>query len=144
MDVSKPLELTRIEEIRILQNARLIHNNDLNPIRSDENIRVQFEVSGDIRGSITCYLCLDGLEFSSAERNFIYPLFTESMNILLGRQISIDPQFSSSVVKLSPPKINLNPCVVDTTSRRMTQKYELELDSHYYQILTEYSLTVMN
>lgn len=144
MEVSKPIELTRIEEIKILQNARLIYKNDLNPVYSQENIRVQFEVTGEIRGSITCYLCIDGMDFSASEKNFIYPLFTEAMNILLGRQISLDPELSSFQIRLSPPKINLNPMEINTKLRAMTQKYELELDAHYYQILTEYNLTALN
>jgi hypothetical protein len=144
MEVSKPMDLTRIEEIKILQNARLIYKHDLNPVVSHENIRVQFQISGDLQGSITCYLCIDGMDLYSSEKNFIYPLFTEAMNILLGRQLSVDPKLNKLKLQLSPPKINLNPLEINTNLRSMTQKYELELDSHFYQILTEYNLTALN
>jgi hypothetical protein len=54
MEVLKPIELSRIEELRILQNVRLLNKFDLNPIRSTENLMVQFDVTGDVRGCITC------------------------------------------------------------------------------------------
>ena len=144
MEVSKPIELTRIAEIKILQNVRLIHRHDLNPIYSKENLRVQFEISGEIRGTITCYLCLDGHELNHSDKNFIFPLFAESMNILVGRQITLDEEFSNFRVKLNAPKINMNAKEVNTSLRSMTQKYDLELDDRTFNVLTEYSLEALN
>lgn len=144
MEVTKALELTRIDEIQILQNVRLIYKHDLNPIYSKENLRVQFEISGDIKGKITCYLCLDGSELTPAEKNNIYPLFVEAMNILIGRQISMDEEFSHYRLKLSSPKLSMIPVEVNTAYRSMTQKYDLELDSGSYHVLTEYNLEALN
>ncbi|MGE3609467.1 MAG: hypothetical protein AB7I27_07760 [Bacteriovoracaceae bacterium] len=144
MEVSRPIEITRIDEIRILKNVRLIHNSDLNPIFSKDNLRVQFTISGEIRGGITCYLCLDGHELSQSDRNYIFPLFAEAMNILIGRQISLDDEISHFKINLSSPKLNMNPTVIDTKSRILTHKYDLELEDTSFEVLTEYSLEVIN
>lgn len=144
MEVTRMLELSRIDELKILHNVRLLHSHDLNPTTSNENLRVQFEVNGDIRGHITCYLCLDGFELSGSERNYIFPLFAESMNILVGRQISLDEEFRNMRVQLSPPKISLISKEITTQSRSMIQKYELEMEEMNLTVLIEYSLEGMN
>lgn len=144
MEVSKPIELARIDEIKILHNVRLIHRHDLNPVYSKDNLRVQFTLTGDIKGAITCYLCLDGLELSHSDKNYLFPLFVESMNILVGRQITLDEEFTNFKINLSTPKLSMIPVEVNTSLRSMTQKYELELDDISYKILTEYQLEAMN
>jgi hypothetical protein len=53
MEVLKSIELARIDEIRILHNVRLIYRHDLNPIYSKDNLQVQFNLSGELKGSIT-------------------------------------------------------------------------------------------
>jgi hypothetical protein len=144
MEVLKPIELTRISEIKILQNVRLIHRMDLNPVYSKDNLRVQFEISGEIKGSITCYLCLDGHELEPVERNYIFPLFVEAMNILIGRQITLDDELSHFKINLSAPKISMITKELNTALRSMTQKYDLELEDQSFTILTEYNLTALN
>lgn len=144
MEVSRPLELARISEIKILQNVRLIHKHDLNPVYSKDNLRVQFELSGDIKGSITCYLCLDNQDLTPMDRNYIFPLFVEAMNILVGKQISMDDELSLFQIKLSPPKLSMIPKELNTALRTVTQKYELELEAASYNVLTEYSLEALN
>lgn len=144
MDVSKPLEMARIEEIKILHNVRLVHKNDLNPIYSKENLRVQFEISGDLKGAVTCYLCLDGQELTPTDRNYLFPLFVESMNILIGRQISLDEDLAKFKLKLSGPKLNMNSIELNSKLKIMMQKYELELEGFHYNILTEYNLESLN
>lgn len=144
MEVLKPLELARIAEIKILQNVRLIHRLDLNPVYSKDNLRVQFEISGEIKGSITCYLCIDGHELSHADRNYLFPLFVESMNILIGRQITLDDDLSGFKINLSSPKLSMIAKEINTSLRSMTQKYDLELDDTSFVVLTEYNLEAMN
>lgn len=144
MEVLKPLELARIAEIKILQNVRLIHRHDLNPVYSKDNLRVQFEITGEIKGSITCYLCIDGQELSHSERNYLFPLFVESMNILIGRQISLDEDLSNFKIHLSSPKISMIAKEINTSLRSLTQKYELELEDTSYNVLTEYNLEALN
>jgi hypothetical protein len=144
MDVSKPIEISRIEELRIIHNVRIVHRRDLNPVTSSLNLRVQFEVSGEIRGSITCYLCLDGHELLPIERNYIFPLFVESMNILVGRQLSLDDEISHFKLRLSPPKLNMNSIEISTSRRALTHKYELEIESRAFTVLGEYSLESIN
>jgi hypothetical protein len=144
MEVSRLIELTRIDEIKILQNVRLVHRHDLNPTYSKENLRVQFEISGELKGVVTCFLCLDGHELVASERNFIFPLFVESMNILVGRQITLDEELNHFQVKLSSPKLNMNATEINTSYKRMMQKYNLELDSMIFEVLTEYNLEVLN
>lgn len=144
MEVSKPIEFARIDEIKILHNVRLIHRHDLNPVYSKDNLRVQFDLKGEIKGSITCYLCLDGEELTESERNYLFPLFVESMNILIGRQISLDDEFNHFRITMSPPKLSMIPKEINTSLRSMTQKYELELDEMSWKVLTEYHLEAMN
>jgi hypothetical protein len=144
MEVLKPIGLISIAEIRILHNVRLIHKNDMNPIYSKDNLRVQFEISGEVRGTITCYLCLDGKELNALDKNYLFPLFVESMNILIGRQISLNDDFSAFRINMSSPKLSMLPKEINTALRSMTQKYELELEDLTYQILTEYSLEAIN
>lgn len=144
MEVLRPIELARIDEIRILNNVRLLYRFDLNPIYSKDNLRVQFELTGEVKGKITCYLCLDGEELSASEKNYIFPLFVESMNILIGRQISMDEELSHFKIKLSSPKLSMIAQELNTSLRSMTQKYDLELDERCYKILTEYSLEALN
>lgn len=144
MEVLKPLELARIAEIKILQNVRLIHRLDLNPVYSKDNLRVQFEITGEIKGSITCYLCIDGHELSHSDRNYLFPLFVESMNILIGRQITLDEDLSHFKINLSSPKLSMIAKEINTSLRSMTQKYELELDDTSFAVLTEYNLEAMN
>ena len=145
MEINRLIEISRIEELKILHDVRLIHKHDLNPIQSNMNLRVQFEVSGDIRGTITCHLCLDNKELTQIDQNYVYPLFVESMNILIGRQISLDKELRDFKIKLSPPKLNMNPQFISTSSARgMTHKYELELESMSFDVLTQYSLEIYN
>jgi hypothetical protein len=144
MDGLRPIELTRMDELNILQNVRLIHRHDLNPIVSKENLRVQFTIEGEVRGSITCYLCLDNKELSAIDKNFLFPLFVESMNILIGRQISVDEELNSFKIKFSPPKLSMIPTKISTIERSMTQRYELEIDDLSYIVLSEYSLETLN
>lgn len=144
MEVSKPLEITRIDEIKILQNVRLIHRHDLNPVYSKDNLRVQFEIDGEIKGTITCYLCLDNMELSASEKNYIFPLFVESMNILIGRQITLDDELSHFRITLSSPKLSMIAKEINTSLRSMTQKYDLELEDMSFKVLNEYNLEAMN
>jgi hypothetical protein len=144
MEVTKPIELARIDELRILHNVRLLYRHDLNPVYSKDNLRVQFELSGEIRGTITCYLCLDTRELSQAERNYVFPLFVESMNILLGRQLTLDEELSGYRLTMSAPRLSMIPQEINSSYRSLIQKYELELEDLSYSILTEYSLAAYN
>jgi hypothetical protein len=144
MEVSRMIELAQIDELKILHNVRLINRLDLNPISSSQNLHVQFEVNGDVRGSITCHLCLDKHELTEAEKNYLLPLFTESMNILVGRQISLDDEFRNLRIRLSPPKLSMISRELTTKTRNQTQKYELDLESQSFNVLIEYTLEGIN
>lgn len=144
MVVSKPIELARISEIKILQDVRLIHRQDLNPVYSKENLRVQFEITGEIKGAVTCYLCLDGKDLEERDKNYIFPLFVESMNILIGRQITLDEELNHFKIKLSAPKLSMISKELNTALRSLTQKYHLELEGQSFTVLTEYNLTALN
>lgn len=144
MEVSKTFQMTRIEEIKILNDVRLVNNHDLNPRFSQDNMTVQFNLEGDVKGSVNCYLCLDNKELGYTDRNYLFPLFMESMNILIGKQISFDPELKDLHIQLSPPKISLNPTKVDTKGRQATHLYELLLNDDSFDILIQYNLTLMN
>ncbi len=144
MEVSRMVELARIEELKILHDVRLLNRHDLNPVHSQDNLHVQFEITGEIRGKITCHLCLDKHELSSPEKNYLFPLFTEAMNILIGKQISQDEDFRHMKIQMSPPKISMIAKDITTESRNLTQKYELELEAESFIVLIEYSLEGMN
>lgn len=144
MEVLRPLTLTGISEIKIVQNVRLVYRRDLNPIYSKENVHAQFALSGEIKGAITCHLCLDGLDLTPAEKNYLFPLFVESMNILVGKQISHDEQLNKFDIKISPPKINMISSEINTALKSQTQKYDLMLEDLSYTVLTEYNLEALN
>jgi|SRR5690554_1016489 len=144
MDIDKTLEVTRIEEIKILNDVRLINGHDLNARTSTDNLTVQFNLEGDVKGGINCYLCLDGKELSYTDRNYLLPLFIEAMNILIGKQISLDPDMCDLKIALSTPKIKLNPTTVHTNGRSSTHLYELQLNETSYDVLIQYSLQMMN
>jgi hypothetical protein len=144
MEVSRSVEVSSIEELKILHNVRVVCRHDINPVISSNNLRVQFEVSCEIKGAITCYLCLDGQELTPVEKNYVFPLFIESMNILIGRQITLDEKLGHFNIKLSPPKLNMNPTQISTASKGFIHKYELELESYSFCVLTDYSLETIN
>lgn len=144
MDVYRALELDTISEIKILSNVRLINRHDLNSIYSKNNLHVQFNLTGDLRGAVTCFMCLDKHELSPTDKNVIFPLFVEAMNILVGKQISQDIQLRTSKVKLSPPKLSMIAKEVNTSHKEGMQYYELELDHHTFSILTEYSIEALS
>jgi hypothetical protein len=144
MEVSRVLELGIINEIKILSNVRVIHRHDLNPIYSKDNLQVQFNLAGELKGRITCYLCLDKQELNATDKNYLFPLFVESMNILVGRQLSHDEELKNFNVTLSAPKLSMNPKELNTSFKSSMQKYELELDGYNFSILNEYSLEAMN
>ena len=144
MEVTRPIEFTRIDELKILQNVRLINRLDLNPIYSKENLIIQYEITGEIRGTINCYLCLDHLELSQAEKNYLFPLFIESMNILIGKQISLDEEFSHFKISLSSPKISMISKEVNTSLRLITQTYDLAIEDISYKVLINYNLQAAN
>ena len=144
MESLKSIELSRIEELKIVQDVRLIHKSDLNPVVSKENLSVVFEITGDVKGSVSAYLCLDGKDLGEAERNYMFPLFVEAMNILVGRQITLDKELIHSTVKLSSPKLSMISKDVSTLQRNRTQKYTLDLDYIQFPILMTYQLQAMN
>jgi hypothetical protein len=144
MEISKPIEVMRFEEIKILNDVRLIHSHDLNHRDSRDNLTAQFELSGELKGFITCYLCLDEKEIGHTDRNYLFPLFIEAMNILIGKQISLDPQLTNLKITMSTPKIKLNPTSINTKGRFSTHLYELQLDDISYDVLVQYSLQMVN
>ena len=144
MEVYRALELASINEIKILSDVRLINRHDLNSIYSKDNLHVQFALTGELRGTIACFMCLDGQELTPTDKNYIFPLFVEAMNILIGKQVSQDKELKTFKVKLSPPKLSMIPKEVNTSLKSGMQHYELELDRHTFSILTEYSIEALS
>ena len=144
MEVYRTLELTTISEIKILSDVKLINRHDLNSFYSKDNLHVQFNLTGELRGGITCYMCLDKNELTPTDKNYIFPLFVEAMNILIGKQISMDKEFKTFKVKLSPPKLSMISKEVNTSLKSGMQYYELELERYSFSILTEYSIEALS
>jgi hypothetical protein len=144
MEVSHAVLLDSINEIKILSNVRLINRVSIGSIDSKDNLHVQFGLSGDVRGAITCYLCLDGHELTSTDKNVIFPMFVEAMNILIGKQVSQDQKFKTSIIKLSPPKLSMIPRGINSALKSGIQRYQLELDQHSFTIITEYSIEALS
>lgn len=144
MNLNKTFEISNIEELKILSNVRLLKRHELNPIYSKENLHVQFQLAGDVKGVINCFLCLDGHELTASDKNVLFPLFVESMNILIGKQISEDPEFSSHNIKLSPPIFSMKAQELNSSLKNGLQTYHLELDGYIFTIISEYILGVMN
>lgn len=143
MEVYDTLDLDYITEIKILSDVRLIGRNDLKT-NSHHNLHVQFNLSGDLRGTITCFLCLDNHELNPAEKNYIFPLFVEAMNILVGKQVSQDKKLAGFKVMLSPPKLSMISQELKTSLKARMQQYELELNGHSFSILTEYNIEALS
>jgi hypothetical protein len=143
MEVVKDLELVRMEEVKILNNVRLVHQQRPFQLSSQDNLQVVFELSGEVLGAITCFLKLDGVELTDSERNYLYPLFVESMNILIGGQLSRDPEFETLRIKLSPPKLIKLAAPIKASKKRF-QGYSLELDSMSLDVLIEYQLQMVS
>jgi hypothetical protein len=134
-----------IEEVQILSDVRLVGSRDLNPLSFTDYIKVQFEIIGEVKGHIFCYLDLEDKELSIEEKNYLLPLFLESMNILLGQQLSRNYNTSGADLRLTPPKIVSSKSLFFTNGkRRPIQKYSLELRTMTFDIAIEYNLERMN
>jgi hypothetical protein len=144
MDITQNLSISNIEELKILSDVRLIERRDLNPIYSKENLQVQFIVQGDLQGLINCHLCLDGFELSTSERNYIFPLFVETMNILIGKQLSESTSLSQFKLTFSPPKLSMVARELNTNFKLGMQAYELDVEGLSFCVLTEYILKALN
>lgn len=144
MDVYKNLDWSEVERLKISPTSRIVRKKDINPLHSDENITVQFQTSGDIVGTIDCHLCLDNKEITEADRNFLYPLFAESMNILIGKLISTDKLLMNSNIKLSPPKITIYSKMLDSRLVEKLMVYELMINDFEFDVIMNLNLTVMN
>ena len=141
MDVSHALKLASIKELKILSNVRLINRHDLNSLNSQENLHVQFALSGEVQGSMTCYLCLDHHKLTQTDKNYIFPLFVESMNILVGKQLSLNQQLK---IRLSPPRLSMISQLINTSEKSGMQHYDLQLDGQTFSVLTESTIEILN
>ena len=141
MDVSQALELTSINELKILSNVRLINRHDLNSLNSQENLHVQFSLAGEVQGAITCYLCLDHHKLTQTDKNYIFPLFVESMNILVGKQLSLNQDLK---MRLSPPKLSMISQSINTSEKSGMKLYDLQLDGQTFSVLTESTIEILN
>lgn len=133
-----------IDEISIFSEVRVIHQKDLNQVNSTENISVTFELSGQVKGKIFCYLVLDLMELNDSEKQLIYPLFMESMNILIGQQISTDTKLRKLNIHLSAPKPSIISQPVYSKLKNQTQLYEIQMNNMELDVLVNYSLEVLN
>ena len=141
MDVSHALKLSSIKELKILSNVRLINRHDLNALNSQENLHVQFALSGEVQGSMTCYLCLDHHKLTQTDKNYIFPLFVESMNILVGKQLSLNQQLK---IRLSPPRLSMISQLINTSEKSGMQHYDLQLEGQTFSVLTESTIEILN
>jgi hypothetical protein len=144
MDITQNLSISNIEELKILSDVRLIERRDLNQIYSKENLQVQFKIQGDLQGLINCHLCLDGFELSTSERNYIFPLFVETMNILIGKQLSESRSLSQFKLTISPPKLSMVARELNTNFKLGMQAYDLDVEGLNFCVLTEYILKALN
>ena len=141
MDVSHALKLSSIKELKILSNVRLINRHDLNALNSQENLHVQFALSGEVQGLMTCYLCLDHHKLTQTDKNYIFPLFVESMNILVGKQLSLNQQLK---IRLSPPRLSMISQLINTSEKSGMQHYDLQLEGQTFSVLTESTIEILN
>lgn len=145
MEVSRAIEFTKIEEIKILSDVRLINHRMYKTISSIENLHVQFSISGELKGTITCHLCLDKHELAPSDKNYIFPLFAEAMNILIGKQISQDQNLKNfKALFLSPPKLSMIGQKIDTDIKSGLQLYDLELEGFTFNVIIEYNVEAIS
>jgi len=144
MEVYDALALDSINEIKILSDVRLIGCSNLSSFKSLQNLHVQFTLDGEMRGKITCFLCLDKHELNTTDKNYIFPLFVEAMNILVGKQVSQDKKLAAFKVQISPPRLSMISQKVSSASQPNIQHYELELSGHTFSILIEYNIEALS
>jgi hypothetical protein len=142
MDLYKNIDWSEVEKLKISSTSRIIKKKDLSHFHSDENITVQFSLTGDVSGTIDCYLCLDNKDVSEGNRNYLYPLFTESMNILIGKLISTDKVFSNAHIKLSPPKCTIYSKMIDSRLVEKLMMYELVINDFEFNVILNLNLTM--
>ncbi|GEM_PF-1268593 len=144
MDVYKNLDWEAVEKLKISSGSKIVLKRDLNFLRSEENISVQFLLDGEVKGSVDCHLCLDNKDIDENSRNYLYPYFTESMNILLGRLISTDPMLSALKIKLSPPKCTIYSKTIDSRLMSELVVYSLVINDFDFDVVLNLNLTVIN
>lgn len=144
MDVYKNIDWSEVEKLKISSSSRIVMKKDINHFHSDENITVQFQLAGQVNGNIDCHLCLDNKDITEAERNYLYPLFAESMNILIGRLISTDKLLSQSTITLSPPRITIYSKMIDSRLVDKLTVYELKINDYEFNVILGLNLTIVN
>ena len=133
-----------IQSLKILSN---VHINNLKTEELYQNYdggecdRASFNVNGYFLGQIDCYLFIDDQNFDVSELNYIIPLFVEGMNILIGRQLSMDAEKALADFKLSPPKLTKQQKV---TNNLKLKTYSLNLDETIFKIGINFDLKELN
>lgn len=101
---------------------------------TDHEIVLQFIVTGELEGSFTCLLDTYKKDITSAEKNTFLSLYTESMNILLGRFLSnLDDEFDILSALSAPSNLSK-----ERYTQYLTQSSESEKYSFGYTLISNF------
>ena len=84
---SLPLELNIYNQAHLEIETPLLENHKSSQ-KSNKEIGVSFQLSGDLQGKIYCFLDITNKRFLAQEGPFFNSLFIESLNILTGQMVT--------------------------------------------------------
>lgn len=150
MDLLNNNSSSQAKEISLLDHIRLIQSHDLNPFYSSRNYTVQFDLinqkNQSLYGQVTSSIALDLFEDDEIQdlglkngEEFLFSVFIESINILIGQQLKKD-----SNLIISPPRKTKISRVIRSENKTQIQKYELIIDEISFDVVVEYHIHLPN
>jgi hypothetical protein len=130
-----------IHSLKILSNVEiknLLRSNNFKKTTEDVIYCASFRVEGFFNGIISCYFFIDETKLELAELNYLIPLFIESMNILIGKELSIKAEKGSNNFKLYPPQLYKKYEIENL----VLNEYQLELDENTFSIGIDFNIKV--
>lgn len=109
VDLKKVLQNAVIPEINIYNQSYLeidtpLISTSIIHAKTQNEIGVEFNLEGQITGTVYCYLDTFNKIIDDKEKNFFQLLFVESMNILIGRMLTNIEENDHLISILSNPK----------------------------------------
>ena len=114
-----PLHLNIYDQAFVLRSEEKIEEKIF--IKEENEVAVAFKLEGELRGSIVCLLNLGTRKLSQGEENYLYSLFTESMNILMGQFLTNLEDQLGILSSISAPRMYLSHDPLPTSLAYNTQ-----------------------
>lgn len=117
-----------VPEINIYNQAYLMLNTPLVETEvfhasTSKEIPLSFELQGEIRGRVICFLNMDRKSIPENKFHFFQSLYIESMNIVLGQFLTNIEKKTNYLVTLTNPELNLSDQLAKLVSSKEVQKY---------------------